>query len=728
MNFKNKLRLMILPTIFVFMIVILAINFLVTSFQMRDMQYELMRTRVEYIIETSNAGFIETKALGMEDVVYFNDATKRKVVEQIEALFIESDNIVIIDITTGDFVFSLNSEEDNFLISKEFLSEIQNELYSESDYSAETNLLNIKNKLGVYGFYNNWDWLIIETVDNSYVYRYILEAMFYSVIAVAFFFIIVFIIIYRFSYNIAKRLDNLGKGTIQIMEGDFDLNINIESKDEFGKLADSFNIMALEIKNRQAEIVKQKEHLAVTLRSIGDGVITTDVSGNITMINNEAENLTGWKVQEAIGQPLANVFNIVNEISNEKLENLIEDTIKKVIRTQNMQIMTNHILFIKKDKKEFWIESSAAPIVDEKNKFFGVVIVFRDITEKLEQIEKIEYLGLHDELTGLYNRRFYEEKMKKINMKRNLPISLIMGDLNGLKLINDSFGHAIGDQILIKAANAIKHGCRVNDLVARIGGDEFIIVLLNSDSQEAEEIIGFIQSKLKLEVVEGIELSISFGYCTKKDEKQSIQNLFKSAEDNMYKHKLHESNSMRSKTIDMISSTLFAKNEREQIHSKKVSELCEAISIKMGFNQEAVKRIKLAGLMHDIGKIGIEDKILNKNGKLNSQEYTLIKRHSDIGYRILSSLNDFAEIAEYVLEHHEKWDGSGYPKGLKGEEIKIEARIISVADAYAAMTNKRSYGQVLSSNDAIVEIKKCMGTHFDPIVATIFIEKVVQNI
>lgn len=721
---------MILPTIFVFIIVILVINFLVTSIQMRDMQYELMWNRVEYIVDACDAGFIEIKALGMEDVIYFNDATKRKVLEQIEDLFIESDNIAIIDITTGDFVFLLNPEEDNLLISIELLDEIRSELHSDSDTrdSAETNLLNIKNKLGVYGFYDNWDWLIIETVDNSYVYRYILEAIFYSIIAATFFFIVVFITIYRFSYTISNRLENLGKGTIQISEGDFDLNIKIESKDEFGRLADSFNIMASEIKNRQAEIVEQKERLAITLRCIGDGVITTDISGNITMINNVAENLTGWKPQEAMGQPLANVFNIMYEITSEQLENPVEDIFKKVIRTQNIQVMAHHTLFITKNKKELWIEDSAAPIFDEKNNVIGVVIVFRDATEKLEQLEKIEYLGLHDELTGLYNRRFYEEELKRINTKRNLPISLIMGDLNGLKLINDSFGHSIGDQLLIKAANAIKQGCRVDDIIARIGGDEFVIILPNSDEQEAEEIIARIQSNLELEVVEGIEISISFGYCTKIDEKQSIQNLFKSAEDSMYKHKLYESTGMRSKMIDMISSTLFAKNAREQLHSKRVSELCEAISIKMGFEREAIKRIKLAGLMHDIGKIGIEDKILNKNGELNDQEHVLIKRHSEIGYRILSSLNDFAEIAEYVLEHHENWDGSGYPKGLKGDEIKIEARIIAVADAYAAMTNERTYGHILSSNEAIAEIKRCIGTHFDPAVARVFIEEVVKNI
>jgi putative nucleotidyltransferase with HDIG domain len=171
----------------------------------------------------------------------------------------------------------------------------------------------------------------------------------------------------------------------------------------------------------------------------------------------------------------------------------------------------------------------------------------------------------------------------------------------------------------------------------------------------------------------------------------------------------------------------FAKSNRELKHSKVVSNLCEKMSIKMGFDAEAVKRIKLAGLMHDIGKIGIDDKILNKNGKLTNKEYELIKRHPEIGFRILNSVQDLAVISKYVLEHHEKWDGSGYPQGLKGEEIKIEARIISVVGAYAAMTNVRAFGKVLSRDEAILEIKRGSGTHFDPTIVKIFINEVAQN-
>jgi HD-GYP domain-containing protein (c-di-GMP phosphodiesterase class II) len=276
--------------------------------------------------------------------------------------------------------------------------------------------------------------------------------------------------------------------------------------------------------------------------------------------------------------------------------------------------------------------------------------------------------------------------------------------------------------MLIKTAKAIKQGCRSDEIIARLGGDEFIVILPNTDEIKAKEIIDRIQIIIGNEKINDLDISISFGYSTKVNEEQSIQNIFKFAENRMYKHKLYESTSARNKTINLISNTMFAKSNRELIHSEKVSELCEIIAIAMNYNHNTVKKIKLAGLMHDIGKIGISDKILNKKGKLTKREYIEIKRHPEIGFRILSSSNEFSEISEYVLQHHERWDGSGYPQKLKGKEIKIEARIISIADSYAAMTNQRSYGLRLSKEDALSEIKRCSGTQFDPRIVKVFIE------
>jgi diguanylate cyclase (GGDEF)-like protein/putative nucleotidyltransferase with HDIG domain len=330
-------------------------------------------------------------------------------------------------------------------------------------------------------------------------------------------------------------------------------------------------------------------------------------------------------------------------------------------------------------------------------------------------------LSYHDQLTGLYNRRFYEEELKRLDTERNLPLTIAMGDINGLKLINDSFGHQVGDEQLKKVAEVLKGCCRADDIIARIGGDEFVIILPKTDTPEAEKLIVRINNFTSKNKVENLDISISFGYETKTKKAQKIEDVFKGAEDHMYRHKLYESASIKNKMIEIIMNTLFEKNPREMLHSKRVSEICEFIAKCLNFGNDDILETKLAGLMHDIGKIGIEEKVLSSTGKLNEEEWKEIKRHSEVGYRILSSSNEFSEIADHVLAHHERWDGAGYPKRLKGEEISIQARIIAIADSFDVMIGERTYKQALSVEEALEEIRRCAGTQFDPEIAKVFV-------
>jgi len=193
----------------------------------------------------------------------------------------------------------------------------------------------------------------------------------------------------------------------------------------------------------------------------------------------------------------------------------------------------------------------------------------------------------------------------------------------------------------------------------------------------------------------------------------------------MYKQKLYESPGMRGRTIDVIIKTLHEKNKREEAHSRRVSVLCKELGMALNLTDREVEELKTVGLFHDIGKIAIEEHILNKDGKLDLDEWEQIKRHPEVGYRILSTVNEMAEMSEYVLAHHEKWNGEGYPKGLKREEISIQSRIITIADAFDAMTSERTYRRVLSYDEAVKELKKNAGIQFDPYLVEIFINKVL---
>ena len=377
-----------------------------------------------------------------------------------------------------------------------------------------------------------------------------------------------------------------------------------------------------------------------------------------------------------------------------------------------------------KNPHMYW-QNYFSPILSKDRSIIGLTCFVLNITALKRAQERNQYLSYHDTLTGLYNRRYYEESLYRIDKAVNLPISIIIGDLNGLKLVNDAFGHQVGDELLKKAADALQSACRPEDILARWGGDEFIILLPKTDLQHTQEIVEKAKSMSGRMNVNSISVDISFGWATKTLPEDDIQSEIKNAEDFMYKNKLIESKSMRSHTIKTIMNTLHEKNPREEEHSKRVGEICRKIGIALHLSDVDVSTLNLVGFLHDIGKIAIEEGILNKPGILTELEFDAIKQHPEIGCRIIRSSYEISEVAEAILSHHEKWDGSGYPKGLIGAETPKFARIICIADSFDAMTSERTYREVWTFAKSAEEIKRCAGKQFDPEIARVFVEEVL---
>lgn len=441
-----------------------------------------------------------------------------------------------------------------------------------------------------------------------------------------------------------------------------------------------------------------------------DGIFVHDENGKYIEVNKAAAEISGYRKDELLTMSIS---DMTGKESYKKGHGLYETLLKSGNADGLLQ-------FVHKNGSKRWCTVSMVKLTEHR--FLGFV---KDVTDSKKAEDDLVYLSNHDQLTGLHNRGFFEKELKRLDKQSNLPITIAMGDINGLKLINDSFGHSLGDELLVKAAKIVKKGCRNSDLIARFGGDEFIIVFPRTDAAEATQIINQIHNMAANEKVANIAMSISFGYDTKDRDDQSISETMVNAENHMYRHKVSERSSMRSNTIDIIINTLFEKSNRESFHSKRVSEICQAIAASMDFEKDDISQITMAGLVHDIGKIGVDENILNKPGKLDNAEWEEMKKHPETGWRILSATNEFSELAQFILEHHERWDGKGYPNGLKGDEIKVEARIIAVADAYDAMTRDRSYRRGFSRTEAAEEIKRCSGTQFDPEIVEVFLYKVL---
>ncbi|MCE5330350.1 HD-GYP domain-containing protein, partial [bacterium] len=336
--------------------------------------------------------------------------------------------------------------------------------------------------------------------------------------------------------------------------------------------------------------------------------------------------------------------------------------------------------------------------------------------------ENIEYLSFHDKLTGLYNRAYFEEELKRLDTPRLIPISIVMGDLNGLKIINDAYGHEEGDILLKKIADILKSSFRKNDIVARWGGDEFVIILPKTDVENTNEIIERIKKSCIKNSLESMPLSISMGVAAKLDASQEIKEIMRKAEDNMYKHKLSEKQDIQNSIISSLEKTLDKKNYETEKHIQRIKDMALKLGNSLKLPENKIDELTLLATLHDIGKIAVADNILSKPGKLTSDEWELIKKHPEVGYRIAESSPELAVIAEDILAHHEWWNGRGYPRGLKGNNIPLSSRIIATIDAYDAMINDKPYRKAMTKDEAVEELKRCSGTQFDPEIVEQFIE------
>jgi diguanylate cyclase (GGDEF)-like protein/PAS domain S-box-containing protein len=446
------------------------------------------------------------------------------------------------------------------------------------------------------------------------------------------------------------------------------------------------------------------------VESMKDGVIILNTENEIINFNPSAKKMLNIPSEDIFGEDILQLFpNIeIDEVLNGN--NLVD---RKDVRIESRG-------------QVFYYDLAFSKIKDFQGNTVGKSVVIRDISQRIKSEEEIKYLGFHDNLTGLYNKSYFEKKIKELDKTVQLPITIIVGGVNGLKAINEAFGHKKGDRLLCDFAKIFKSIIRKGSVVTRWGGDEFAFIFPKTSRDESGKILERIRINITDHKKNDVPMSLALGASTKEYSNENIQDVIVKAENNMFKRKLIEKNSVSSSIIASLERTLFEKSHETEKHAKRMSEFAQKLGKKIGLNENVLNDLSLLSSLHDIGKIAITEEILLKKTKLTEAEWESIKKHPTVGSNIAKATTQIAHISEGILYHHEWWDGSGYPKGLKGENIPIEARIISIVDAYDVMRNGRPYKKKMSEIEAVMELKRCSGTQFDPDLVEIFIDKVLS--
>jgi diguanylate cyclase (GGDEF)-like protein/PAS domain S-box-containing protein len=442
------------------------------------------------------------------------------------------------------------------------------------------------------------------------------------------------------------------------------------------------------------------------------GMLLLDKKGKIIQVNNSICDYTGYSKDELEGH------SMFENLVPAKFKIRARQKISNILEGQDQEyIMETYDKF--NNKKYFLMKETKFVLPNYKNCVLSMRI---DYTDYKKQQQEIKYLSYHDNLTDLYNRAFMEEEMKRLDDSRQLPISIIMIDVNGLKLFNDTYGHQRGDQLLIKTAEILKNSTRSEDIVARWAGDEFVILLPETDKKEMKNIISRIEKNCIQTEDEETVISLAVGAAVKENCEENMFNIFDQADKKMYKQKLSKSREAKKKLVENILINLESKSGENRAHLQRMKRTAAEFGNYIDLKKDEKERLEILAELHDLGKINITEAILKKEDKLNNEEWEKIKEHSEQGYKIAAASKEFASIAKEILHHHERWDGNGYPVGLKKEEIPLLARIISLIDAYDVMRNKNIYKKKMTKKESIRELQSCSGTQFDPELTDKFID------
>lgn len=492
-----------------------------------------------------------------------------------------------------------------------------------------------------------------------------------------------------------------------------DENYHFEEKElqilsRFAELAS----IAIETGKKMDELHRSQKTAMDIFNAVGDGLLVNDGdTGRILAVNKRMQELFGYSEDEFKEQGIILVSTAANkEAALAIIQATVREGAQPLYERESYNRHGNRLI----------LEISSAPV--EINGKMRCLASIRDITARKQMEQGIEYLRQRDPMTGVYNRGYFETAIIQMQMNKHGNIGIFVCDVDGLKLINDTLGHRQGDELLKRTANLLIAGVQEPNYVARIGGDEFAVVWFDLTKEKMEELEQSYRTQIKAYNAENPELPLSLSLGWAMGENITlVENVLKTADNNMYRQKLHQSQSVRSSIVQTMMKALEARDHITEGHADRLSIYMEKMGQILALPAGTISDLRLFAKFHDIGKVGIPDSILNKPDRLTAEEMSIMRQHCEIGFRIAKSSPDLEPIAGWILEHHEYWNGKGYPLGISGEDIPIPCRILSIVDAYDAMTSDRPYRKSMSHEEAIAEIRCCIGSQFDPVLAEKFI-------
>lgn len=500
-----------------------------------------------------------------------------------------------------------------------------------------------------------------------------------------------------------------------------------KSRERFDEEIEKLKKLFEDLKNREIKhecmensLKTSEEKYRGLINSAPFGIIELDRNGIIINTNEAVLKLFNCKKTDIIDKHFASVDAIEEKNLSQyfKLFDYGEGDSKKLF---------SEAVFKDSDNNEIFVEAGFN-LVKRGSKVICIQIIINNITEKKETINELKYLRSHDQLTCLFNRSYMDEKMKYLDTKRKLPLSFIVGDINGLKHINNAFGNSEGDRLLVRVADVFRKACRKKDIISRYGEDEFTVLLPKTGKKAASEIEKKIIEMCRQISKEQFHFILSLGIATKEDPENSFKNIITEARDIMGKNKLISGSIMSGNAVNALVDSLMGKGHETREHIKRVEKMAGDLAVSLKLPKSKIDELSILANLHSLGKIAIPDKILKEKKKLSKEDWEIIRSYPEVGYNIAKSSFKFSNIADYILCHNERWDGKGYPRKLKGNDIPLLSRMMSMIDAYDIMRSGRFYKKTLSKAEAIKELRICSGKQFDPVLVEEFISIISDDV